>query len=231
MHGTQHAEFKELIGEKIVKVDVYRGGYEDTITFYCESGWEFHMYHDQDCCESVRIEDIDNNIDKLVGATILQAEESTSDSYGDEGCLESCTWTFYKITDSNANYYTIRWLGESNGYYSEEVSVSKYRPAQPKPILVGEPEKLKDYYVLAVHAGGLYVLRFEFALSFSENFRKHKKANAYPLMMSPVEDLCWAWYGYLTGDTSLGSLETSAMELFAEAMVNQYHIGIENTLA
>jgi hypothetical protein len=43
MYGTQHAEFKELIGEKIVKVDVYRGGYEDTITFYCESGWEFHM--------------------------------------------------------------------------------------------------------------------------------------------------------------------------------------------
>jgi hypothetical protein len=96
---------------------------------------------------------------------------------------------------------------------------------------VGEAEKLKNYYVLAVHAGGLYVLRFEFALSFSENFRKHKKANAYPLMMSPVEDLCWAWYGYLTGDPSLGSLETSAMELFAEEMVNQYHIGIENTLA
>lgn len=230
MYHTEYAEFNELVGEKIVKVDVDRGGYEDAITFYCESGLEFYMGHMQDCCESVRIEDIDNDIDKLVGNTIIQAEETiSSGNEDDEGCYESCTWTFYKITDSDANYYTIRWLGESNGYYSETVDIRKSKPTQPKPILTGEPEKLRDYYVLAVDKGGLYVLRFQFALSFSENLRTHKKPNAYPLMMSPVEDICWGWYAYLVGDdvAEFGDV----IEGFTEEMVNQYHIGIENTLA
>jgi len=49
----------------------------------------------------------------------VEAEEiSNEEPYAGN---DSYTWTFYRFSTSKGTV-TVRWLGESNGYYSESVS-------------------------------------------------------------------------------------------------------------
>jgi len=92
----------------------------DCIEFEDVDGIEYSLCHDQDCCESVYVEDVVGNMQDLVGAPLSMAEEvySTDDPKDKEYPDESFTWTFYKFATIKG-YVTIRFYGSSNGYYGE----------------------------------------------------------------------------------------------------------------
>lgn len=93
---------------------------ECKIVFTSVEGEVWKMVHEQDCCESVYIESVVGDLQDLVGSVITLAEEASC-SKQDVDEYDSATWTFYKFATIKG-YVDIRWLGESNGYYSEGVS-------------------------------------------------------------------------------------------------------------
>ena len=112
--------FQDLIGHTLSGIE----NSEDEIIFESAEGKRWVMYHDQNCCESVTVEDIAGDLDDLIGSPILEAEEVTSDENPEGvvmGFQDSFTWTFYKLGTIKGRV-TIRWYGSSNGYYSERVS-------------------------------------------------------------------------------------------------------------
>lgn len=147
-------EFANMVGRTMVSATGSVG--EDTMTFRSDDGWQFSFYHNQDCCESVYIEDICGDLEDLVGAPVLLAEEVSSQEREErltrlsdpttfrvedldaeqKACergdvildkplppvsADSYTWTFYRFATAKG-HVTVRWLGVSNGYYSERVT-------------------------------------------------------------------------------------------------------------
>ena len=85
---------------------------------------KFKFLHWQDCCESVYIESVVGDLSDLEGEPLLIAEEVSGEiPEPEEGeYIESRSWTFYKFA-TRKGYVDVRWLGESNGYYSESVDL------------------------------------------------------------------------------------------------------------
>lgn len=116
----KEANFSELKGKTLIDIQV---NYErDIITFTCDDNTKYRMFHEQDCCESVYIEDICGNIESLTGTPILIAEERNTDGLPPKDAYDvSYNWTFYTLATVNG-YVDIRWYGCSNGWYSESVN-------------------------------------------------------------------------------------------------------------
>lgn len=108
------ANFEDLKGKVLTNIE--RVGDEELI-FTCKDGSKYKMYHEQDCCEDVRIEDVTGDLNDLLNSEVMVSEERTNEGETDWG---SETWTFYTIRTQKASV-DIRWHGESNGYYSESV--------------------------------------------------------------------------------------------------------------
>lgn len=112
--------FNNMLGEVMTEVTAS----SDEMVFKGSSGKTFTFLHYQDCCEHVSIEDVCGDLNDLVGSPLLIAEEVDNvDEPQSSSCkeYESGTWTFYKFATINGSV-TVRWLGVSNGYYSESVS-------------------------------------------------------------------------------------------------------------
>jgi hypothetical protein len=110
----------QMLGKTFVKVTGSVGSGE--MLFETAQGERFLFAHMQDCCESVDINDICGDLQDLVGSPLLIAEEVSGATEPDVEHYESYTYTFYKFA-TRKGYVDVRWLGESNGYYSESVSL------------------------------------------------------------------------------------------------------------
>jgi hypothetical protein len=141
MGYSDGVNFDVLVGQTLYFIQ------EDSeeIIFETDTGKKYKMYHGQDCCESVSVEEIVGDLEDLIGSPILLAEEVCNDdppahvqaereaeklkaeaegrTYWGHG-IE--TWTFYKLSTIKGSV-TIRWYGTSNGYYSEGVDFEEIK--------------------------------------------------------------------------------------------------------
>lgn len=99
---------------------------EDEISFMFDDGSSCVFFHEQDCCEDVRVEDVNGDWYTLIGSPILIAEEKVSGETSQNAQFQdeedSCTWTFYTFRSIKGSV-DVRWFGSSNGYYSEAVDI------------------------------------------------------------------------------------------------------------
>ncbi len=113
-----------LKGRFITRVEGLEAGSGEVI-FTCSDGTKWRMCHNQDCCETVQVEDVCGDVSDLIGLVLDARQETNSASHPKDYEVgpyqaDSFTWTFY-IIQTKTGAVTIRWLGESNGYYGEEV--------------------------------------------------------------------------------------------------------------
>jgi hypothetical protein len=112
----------DMKGQVFTKVYVTDNKYE---MIFENDEFIFTFYHEDDCCESVYVDDITGDLNDLVGKPLDIVEVARHEDTMPQGMdlkkpEDSFTWTFYKFATIKG-WVDVRWLGESNGYYSEEV--------------------------------------------------------------------------------------------------------------
>ncbi len=105
----------------------------DLIELTTDTGRTFQIYHMQDCCETVYVEDVIGDVKDLIGEPLVMAKEVSNMDLKplDEHDLDYL-WTFYQLATIKG-YVTIRWYGTSNGYYSMSVDFEETTKEPPKP--------------------------------------------------------------------------------------------------
>lgn len=124
--GRVEYDTSHMVGKTFSSVIGLEAG--STEVAFLNDDWSFRFYHYQDCCEDVCVEDVCGDADDLIGTPILVAEE-VSNYTGP--VLESryegeYQWTFYRFVTAKGTV-TVRWLGDSNGYYSTDVDLEVTR--------------------------------------------------------------------------------------------------------
>jgi hypothetical protein len=90
----------------------------DALLLTTQDGKEYVLFHEQDCCENVTLEDECGDWADIIGNPLLISDERIVT--GEEDYGDSWTATFYEFATIRGTM-TLRWHGMSNGYYSEAV--------------------------------------------------------------------------------------------------------------
>lgn len=123
--------------------------HSEQITLTCSDGTVYFLKHRQECCEHVWLEDVVGNVHDLLHTPLTMAEVATNqdnpltDNLDSSWAGDSFTWTFYKLATIKG-YVTLRWYGTSNGYYSEDVSLSRIVTEEERAIRRVEAELWRE---------------------------------------------------------------------------------------
>jgi len=123
MEGREKMTLNELVeklkGRPVKSISGLKKD-SDQVTLFFGDEYTIEFNHQQDCCETVCL--VDHELQgKMKGELIYIKELSNRDEPPND--WDSHTWTFYEVRTTEG-LLTMRWLGTSSGYYSEEVSVS-----------------------------------------------------------------------------------------------------------
>lgn len=128
----------ELLESVVESIDIDRTTNSVLFTVRFSSQYvgrrQYLMRHCQDCCESVIIERVDGDPVKLVGRKITEVgvdikKDSGRPSPNSSYVPESSTETVFRFV-TDAETLVLSWFGESNGYYSEAVSIDEVKGKQ-----------------------------------------------------------------------------------------------------
>lgn len=130
----KNEDFSTLEGKTLVSTQLWSNYGHDGVflTFETACGAKYSLFHKQMCCESVMLEDVVGDLDDLVGTPIVSAEESSENHQRtcEEGYLRSVQrYTFYHLRTHKGDV-TLRFNGESNGYYSVAVSFGQHEDVE-----------------------------------------------------------------------------------------------------
>ena len=123
---------KELVGKTVIEINKSN----ELLGLRCSDGNEYRFCHEQDCCESVWLVEEEFTSIPSTQFTIKSAKEDEEmgeliykqqDEYGSEYDYSDGTYTDSKYTfETDKGDFLLYFRGESNGYYSEDVTIQKY---------------------------------------------------------------------------------------------------------
>lgn len=122
MQRMTKEQFESLAGEVLTNIDISADAGDDhRIMLTTQTGRQIVIEHDQDCCEYVKIESVVGDPQSLIGKAIVRVnvdERPQGDPKPEYA--DSWTWTIIELGVTGETVL-LRWIGESNGYYSESV--------------------------------------------------------------------------------------------------------------
>lgn len=112
--------------EVLTNVDIMD---DNEVLFTTESGKQYKMYHQQDCCERVwLIGDFNKVLKSLVGKKIERVDVKYYDGAEYASEYDDYSSTISEFTFIvNGNTEVVKWFGNSNGYYCEKAELEEVR--------------------------------------------------------------------------------------------------------